>query len=494
VAAVAPTDLPVPSPGAGPHPGSATSPHSASPLRLGALATTIAVSAFAHLHRLGTTTALLDELTYQQSGLDAVRGTITAPAQPYLARHLFGLAQLLLGEGLGAARLVSALASILTGLLVFVLGRRISGWWAGIGALALWTVLPQATRAPDGTITMLKLGRSALLEPLMVLFVVLAILLCWRWVESGRTRDAVLTGVALGAAVAAKPTAGLLAPLLAVAALVALERSRRTGVQVLALGLVAGAVLVASYLPLGGEAPTAFRFMVEFQTQEHAATGHPVILAGDVFARAPWWAYGWWQWRSVGTVALVALIAGAGAAVALSPSRWVVGVLGASVLWPLAYLSLVTGFGLPHYLHLWQPMLVLLAAVGITELVRRRGGARLGGVAIAVALGVVGVQTLGSVAATRSLGYGAVGDLLDKRDLEGQAVVVWGQTLVAEHELPEAQIVRRPEEATLPIVAVIVDPGTVARDPRPEVDAFLVREGGAFERREVDHLTLHLRR
>jgi hypothetical protein len=41
---------------------------------------------------------------------------------------------------------------------------------------------------------------------------------------------------------------------------------------------------------------------------------------------------------------------------------------------------------------------------------------------------------------------------------------------------------------------VIVDPGTVARDPRPEVEAFLAAEGDGFERREVDHLTLHLRR
>lgn len=65
---------------------------------------------------------------------------------------------------------------------------------------------------------------------------------------------------------------------------------------------------------------------------------------------------------------------------------------------------------------------------------------------------------------------------------------------MAEHELPGAQIVRAPEEATLPIVAVIVDPGTVARDPRPEVEAFLAAEGSGFERREVDHLTVHLRR
>jgi 4-amino-4-deoxy-L-arabinose transferase-like glycosyltransferase len=341
---------------------------------------------------------------------------------------------------------------------------------------------------------MLKLGRSALLEPLMVLFVVVALLLCWHWVERGRTWDALLTGAALGAAMAAKPTAGLLAPVLAVAAVAALGPSRRTLVQVLALGLGALGLVAASYLPLGGEAPEAFRSMVEFQTQEHVAAGHQVIVAGEVFDRAPWWAYGWWQWRSVGSVALLALALAGVAGALLSPRRWVVGLLGASLLWPLAYLSLAAGFGLPHYLHLWQPVLVLLAAVGLAELARRPGPARLGAGVLVVALTVVGAQTLWAIATTERLGYGAVGDLLDERVLVGQAVVVWGQTLVAEHELPGAQVVRSPEEATLPVLAVIVDPGTVARDPRPEVEAFLAAEGDGFERREVDHLTLHLRR
>lgn len=463
-------------------------------LEVGALVLVFAVSAFAHLHRLRTTTALLDELTYQQSGLDAVRGTVTAPAQPYLARHLFGLAQLLLGEGLGAARLVSAVASIGTGLLLFVLGRRIAGWWAGVGALVLWSILPQATRASDGTVTMLKLGRSALLEPLMVLFVVLALVLCWRWVESGRTRDAVFTGIALGAAIAAKPTAGLLVPVLVLGGVVALGRSRRTLCQVAALGLGALGLLLASYLPLGGEAPEAVRFMVEYQTQEHAAAGHPVVVAGEAFLSAPWWAYGWWQWRSVGSLALVALVSASLGAVLLSPRRWIVGLLVASILWPLAYFSFVAEFGLPHYLHLWQPVLVLLAAIGITELARRGGATRVGAVALTAALAVVGVQTLSGVATTERLGYGAIGDRLDGRDLTDQAVVVWGQTLVAEHELPGAQIVRYPAEATRPIVAVIVDPGTVVRDPRPEVEAFLLAEGSAFEASEVDNITLHLRR
>ena len=489
MAAVAEADHP-----ASPRRPAPPAPQPATRLQVGALVLTLGISAFAHLHRLSTTTALLDELTYQQTGLDAVRGEVVAPAQPYLARHLFGLAQLLLGEGLGAARLVSAAASILTGAVLFLLGRRIAGWWAGVGALLLWSALPQATRAPDGTVTMLKLGRSALLEPLMVLFVVLALLLCWRWVERGRTWHAVLTGLALGAAMAAKPTAGLLAPVLAVAAVAALGPARRTLLQVVALGLAALALMAASYLPLGSEGPEAFRTMVEFQTQEHVATGHQVIVAGDVFERAPWWAYGWWQWRSVGAVAVIALVVSAAAGLLLARRRWVAGLLGASILWPLAYLSLAAGFGLPHYLHLWQPVLALLAAVGLAELARRPRLARLGAGVLALALAVVATQTLWAIATTERLGYGAVGDLLDEQVLDGQAVVVWGQTLVAGHELPGAQIVRFPAEATLPVVAVIVDPGTVARDPRPEVEAFLASEGADFERRQVDHLTLHLRR
>ena len=475
-------------------PGASCEPARPSPIEVGVLVLVALVSAYAHLHRIGTTTALLDELTYQQSGIDVVRGTVTAPAQPYLARYLFGLAQLVLGEGLPAARVVSAIASILTGTVLFAMGRRIAGWWAGVGAFALWSVLPQATRAPDGSVTMLKLGRSALLEPLMVLFVVLALHLCWRWARTGRTCDAVLVGLAFGAALASKPTAGLLAPVLVVAGCGALGLSRRTLLQVAAMGAAAAALLVASYLPLGSEAPDAVRFMIEFQTQEHAATGHQVIVAGEVYRSAPWWAYAWWQWRSVGTVALTALLAATTAAVVWSPRRWVVGLLTASLAVPLLYFGFVAEFGLAHYQHLWQPMLVLLAAVGIAELARRGTAARAGAVVLALGLSVVGVQTLAAITTTEQLGYGAIGELAGDRDLDQEAVVVWGQTLVAGHYLPGAQIVLNPGEATRPISAVILDAGTVARDPRPEVEAFLAAERASFTRTELDHLTLYLRR
>lgn len=461
--------------------------------RPAALAAALALSAFAHLHRLGTTTALLDELTYQQSGLAALRGTFTTSASPYLARHLFGLAQLALGEGLLAARLVSAVASILTGLVLFAFARRVAGWWTGIGALVLWSVLPQSTRAPDGSLTMLKLGRSALLEPVMALFVVLSLHLCWRWLEEARTRWAGLCGAALGAAVASKPTAALVLPVLLAAALICLGPSRRLLVQILALGGAALAVVVLSYLPLGSEAPAAARELVEYQTQEHVEDGHAVVISGAVHQRAPWWAHAWWQWRSLGSAASIALGLGCVAALALGGRRaaWL---LAASIAVPAAYLSFFAGIGLPHYLHLWQPELVLLGAIGIGALVRLSGAARFAGAAIALVLAVVGVQTVAGIATLERRGYGAVGELLEERDLAGSSVVVWGQTLVAGENLPGAEIVLLPEQASRPVLAVIVDPGTAARDPRPEVDAYLAAEGEELDAVQVDHLTLHVRR
>jgi len=457
------------------------------------LVAALTVTAFAHLYRLGTATALLDELTYQQSGIEALRGNLTTNASPYLARHLFGLAQLIIGEGLLAARLVSAIASILTGLVLFTLARRLAGWWAGVGALVLWSVLPQATRAPDGSLTMVKLGRSALLEPVMALFVILSVALCWRWMRDGRTSTALFTGAALGAGVASKPTAALVLPVLVVCVVVHRGLSRHLAAQVAALGAAALVVVVASYVPLGSEAPGAVSDLVEYQAGEHADDGHPVIVADTVYDRAPWWAHAWWQWRSLGTAAAIAL-----GIAALAALRWLpptaAGLFAGSIAVPAAYLSFFAAFGLPHYLHLWQPALVLLGALGIASLVERGGRLRLLGGALALVLALVGVQTLATVATTERRGYGAVGELLEDEDLVGSSVVVWGQTLVTEAYLPGAELVLLPAQAARPILAVIVDPGTVARDPRPDVEAYLAAEGDRLEVVQVDHLTVYVRR
>ncbi len=457
------------------------------------LVVALAITLFAHLHRLGTATALLDELTYQQSGIEALRGNLTTNASPYLARHLFGVAQLVIGEGLLAARLVSALASILTGLVLYGLARRLAGWWAGVGALVLWSVLPQATRAPDGSLTMVKLGRSALLEPVMALFVILSLALCWRWLRDGRTSTALLTGAALGAGVASKPTAALVLPVLVVCVIVHRGLSRRLAAQIVGLGAAALVVVAASYLPLGTEAPGAVSDLVEYQAGEHADDGHPVIVAGTVYDRAPWWAHAWWQWRSLGTAAAIAL-----GLAALAALRWLpptaTGLLAGSIAVPAAYLSFFAAFGLPHYLHLWQPALVLLGALGIAALVERGGGMRLVGGTLALVLALVGVQTLATVATTERRGYGAVGDLLEDEDLVASSVVVWGQTLVTEAYLPGAELVLLPAQASKPILAVIVDPGTVARDSRPDVEAYLAAEGDRLVEVQVDHLTVYVRR
>lgn len=459
-----------------------------------ALVVALGVGAFTHLHRLGGTTALLDELTYAQSGLDAVQGTYSTNASPYLARLAFGAAQVVLGEGVVAARLVSATASILTGVVLFVFARRLAGWWAGVAALVAWSVLPQATRAPDGSLTMVKLGRSALLEPPMVLFVVLAVYLTWRWLEEGRSRHAVLAGMAVGAAVASKPTAALLLPVMVVAALLVLGRTWRAAGQVVGLAVCALVVVAASYLPLGAQGPGAAQELVEYQLGEHADSGHPVIVAGEVFDRAPWWAYAWWQWQSLGTAATVAVAVAALAAVAWSPRRRAVLLVAATVAVPALYLSFAGAFGLSHYLHLWQPLLVLLATLGVVALVRRGWLARTLGVGLAATLVVVGADTVATVATLEPRGYGRLGQVLAARDVEESAVVVWGQTLVTQEYLPGAQLVLAPDEASDPILAVVVDPGTVRRDPRPAVDAWLEAHESELDVVRVDHLTVHVRR
>ena len=123
--------------------------------------------------RLGTPTVGVDELVYTSAGWEYVHGRATQNLEhPYLAKQLIGLSQLAFGRTVVGGRVVGVVLAAVATLLVFELGRRLGGRWTGLGAAALFGVLPQA----PGT-NVVRLDRVAALESAMGLALVLALLL-----------------------------------------------------------------------------------------------------------------------------------------------------------------------------------------------------------------------------------------------------------------------------------------------------------------------------
>ena len=93
--------------------------------------------------------------------------------------------QVVFGLGHFAVRAPAALAGLLTGVLLFLFGRREAGIWAGVLALALWVLLPRPELVGPYDIGQVKIDRYARQEVFMALFATAALLAGWRWAESG---------------------------------------------------------------------------------------------------------------------------------------------------------------------------------------------------------------------------------------------------------------------------------------------------------------------
>ncbi|MEK6343951.1 MAG: hypothetical protein V4737_08940, partial [Curtobacterium sp.] len=94
------------------------------------------VVAFWHISRQ---TPYVDEFTYIGSGWDYVHGALGDNLQhPPTAKYLFGLVQLVTGQGVLGPRLLSAAASFGTGLVLLAWLRRTVGSWGALLAAGLY--------------------------------------------------------------------------------------------------------------------------------------------------------------------------------------------------------------------------------------------------------------------------------------------------------------------------------------------------------------------
>lgn len=180
------------------------------------------------------------------------------------------------------SRLVPLLVLLLTGILVFVLGRRLGGATGGVFAAALWLLNPYVVGI--GHVDGIDIPATA-----ATLGVVLALV---RWSEAPSRGRLVVTGLACGAAVLVRDTGPLL---VAASAGVVAWRVREARSPLLVIG-VALATVWAAYLALD-PGYTLHHLNVVPQrygdglgallaAHQHAA---PAFLFGHLWAGGRWW-------------------------------------------------------------------------------------------------------------------------------------------------------------------------------------------------------------
>jgi 4-amino-4-deoxy-L-arabinose transferase-like glycosyltransferase len=435
-----------------------------------------------------------DELTYVQAGWQYVHGIVTFNLEhPPTAKILYGVAQLVFGEGVFGPRLVAGAAVFGTGLVLFAWLRGPLGHWGALLAAGLWWLTPRAT-APDafdpGSGTAVRIDRVALLEPVLVFFVVLALAAAWTWITTSsrwRWAWAALAGVSLGLAVTSKATGALF-----VVAIVVLPVLFRRWWELLVGGVVAAAAFavtfVVAYSPVG--MVRGLTYMLAFQSA-HDAKGHLADIAGHTYRFSPWWAQYWYMVDGTTPVLVAVLALGVLAALVVRPDRLVVYLLAATV--PVMVFFGVSHVALPHYYDAWMPVVIALAAVGFTRLARSvragRRARRQAPLAATVAITAVVVLGVGAavvpaaqqtvaVARVRPSGLALLDQRLREHGVDG------GRILFVEYGAPGWRPYFADRGVDVPVdgrYGAVVQ-GTDARFPVPE-------QVRTFLRQERSHLT-----
>jgi hypothetical protein len=344
-----------------------------------------------------------DELTYTGAGWEYVHGDFRQNREhPPTAKYLFGVAQLIGGEGVLAPRVVVGILVMAVAAVLFLWVRREVGWWPGLAAAALWLLTPR-------NVGDVRIDRMALLEPVMIAFAVFALYAAWLWIRDRQIWLLPVSAALMALSVTAKvTTVALLPALLLLPFLFRQARAAVTGGLLwLAVFLTVCTIL---YLPMGIRSAVAY--MLQFQS-EHSAAGHLVQVAGETFAHPPWWADLWFMVEGMGVITVALLVVGTALAVVVHPDRlvaYVATALGLLVVFYLVFSPIALG----HYYYVWTPFMAVLAAVGYGRLAKLAPTrVRPTAVVVPVVLaGIAAVTVTGGVLATRPTGIALVDDIV----------------------------------------------------------------------------------
>ncbi|HVE98637.1 MAG TPA: glycosyltransferase family 39 protein [Mycobacteriales bacterium] len=445
--------------------------------------------ALQNLYRLDAANWAGDELTYRSTGWEYVHGDFSHNFDhPFTGKLVLGLGQLLLGRDQAQVRIVPAVASLLTGVLLYALIRREAGFAAGVTALGAWLVLPHS--APGLPV---RIDRFGMLEPILTLFVLATVYAGWRWHRSGATRWAVATGAAAGLAVTTKATGALVVPVVFLV-VVATRRGARLVAQLSLAAAVGLLVSISSYAVAGGRGAHAVEYMVAKQTAHHVG-GHLVEIAGRPYVHPPWWAHLWFQTESYGrpVTAVIAVLALIG--LTARPRALALLLLGA-VIAPLAALSGLLGFALPFYYLVWQPALMGLVALGVGVLCRANLAARaLVPLALAPML-VLAAATTTELLRLQPSGYDLLAEtpLLGAVGSRGDVVLVLGDADRVATFFDPGQPVLTWIPRGARVAAIVVDCAFARRHPRSPVLVHVAQRRTRLAAAHVDDLLVYVPR
>jgi Dolichyl-phosphate-mannose-protein mannosyltransferase len=455
-----------------------------------ALLALVGLAIFVYFFRLGVPSWRGDETFYRDAGASLWSGDFHGNAENTpLAQYALGAAKNLFGSGPLAVRVPTAIAGLLTGLLLALLARRVGGWWAAALTFALWCLLPRPSIIGSVDIEQIKIERYARLDVYMGLFVAASLFAGWRWAETGRWRWAAAAGSAVGLAAASKAPGVLVLPAVIACGLLTLGLSRRSLQQAGAVAAAAILIFVTTYLPAGSEAPSIIGEMRDTQ-RLHASLGHPFLFDGTRYVRAPWWGNLWWQWKSLGTPASAVV----GICLLLAPfllRRGLAVLLLGATLVTLAFFTFGLDYALPHYYYDWQPPLILTCALVLYALSRRSGPARVAAAVLAIPLVLVAAGTVQDVARLEPRDYVVLEREFGDRLRAGTVVSPNFWDFPA--NVSGAKVTTDPTGVG-ELAAVVDDSTFSSRWPTPEVTSFVRRHRSLLSVRQIDFLRVYLPR
>lgn len=415
-----------------------------------------------------------DEAIYVRAGWSYLHGDLSANREhPPTAKYLFGAAQVLFGQGVLGPRLVVAALVLAVGATLFWWFRSEVGRWTGLLVAGTWLLTP---RDFLGT----RVDRYALLDPVMICFAVLALAAAWAWMRTDRAWLAPLSGALFAMSVTSKVSTVVLLPAFLLLPLL-FRRPRRIvtgGVPWLIAFVLVG---VALYAPMGIR--SAVTYMVRFQNGQNEH-GHPLSIAGEVHTFAPWWANAWFAWTGVGAVTTTVLVIGLVCALVLRPGP-LVAFLGTALALLVVFYTVVARIALANYYEAWMPLLIALAALGISRLatvVRRPLGAIAAGVLVA-ALVVPAVAQSVVIADTRPHGIALVERWLATHDRASGGVLFAAATPTLTDPYFQGRGSMEPDDG--PFVALVVG-GDRRFPPSDELTRLLDEDRERLVRTTVD--------
>ncbi|HEY6277361.1 MAG TPA: phospholipid carrier-dependent glycosyltransferase [Streptosporangiaceae bacterium] len=434
---------------------------------------------FQNFGRLGMPNVLSDEPTYVYAAWRYVEDkvgpplSVTSSSSPFdranfqhppLAKWFFGIAQLVAGHpSVTADRVVAAIATVLTGVVIAIWIGRAAGRWTGLLAGALTVLLPEATED-----TLLRFGRYGFLDPVAGLFAAVYLLLIWEWFTSTTRRRgwlfAAASGVAIGCAAASKENGFLAAVVPVLVVLVAAGRKPQLLRQRLAqTALALFTCLVAFLLTY---APFSYPlqrivYLIRFQIV-HSGGGQLVGFDGQVSAHPPWWATLWFAAHGLGVAVTVFLLFFAAIACALRRDRLVVFCL-AALAGPVIFHCFIAGVAQSFYWTPWVPPLFVLAALGVAEAARRLRAARLpaalqaGAITLALLAPLLAsVSQSNRIAAVSPAGPEVLGSVLRQHGIKGWLLSSGISRYEYTYYLPDRIVLLRPPKPLNEVHAVVI--------------------------------------